>query len=212
MSAILNGSLTEALLALVPEYGATLVFAATLLSCLALPVPSSLVMLAAGAFVASGDLSAPAVLAAAFTGAVLGDQAGYWLGRCGGAPLWDRLRRRSGTAQALERAEAQLQERDLVAVYLTRWLFSPLGPYVNLLGGATRMNWLRFSLADLAGEATWVAVYVGLGIGFAAQVEAMGAALGNLAGALAAGLVTFLLGRALWRAAQEARHPPQPGP
>lgn len=67
------------------------------------------------------------------------------------------------------------------------------------------MPWARFTVADLAGEATWVAVYVGLGIGFASQIEAVGATLGNLAGALAAGLVTVLLGRALWRASRETK-------
>lgn len=197
--------MTEALLALVPIYGAWLVFAATFLSCLALPAPSSLIMLAAGAFVASGDLNAYAVLGSAYGGALLGDQLGYWVGRTGGVAIWAHLQKNQSTVSMLDKAEASLRQRDFVAVYLTRWLFSAVGPYVNLLCGATNMSWARFSLADLAGEATWVAVYVGLGIGFASQVETMGAALGNLAGALAAGLITWLLGRALWRAAREGK-------
>lgn len=197
--------MTETLLALVPTYGAWLVFAATFLSCLAIPAPSSLIMLAAGAFVASGDLNSYAILGSAYAGAVLGDQLGYWIGRTGGATIWAYLRKNKNTINMLDQAEVSLKQRDLVAVYLTRWLFSAVGPYVNLLCGATKMSWTRFTVADLAGEATWVAVYVGLGIAFASQIETLGSTLGNLAGALGAGLVTFLLGRALWRASREGK-------
>lgn len=197
--------MTETLLALVPTYGAWLVFAATFLSCLAIPVPSSLIMLAAGAFVASGDLNAYSVIGSAYAGAILGDQIGYWIGRTGGANIWAFLRKNQSTASMLDRAEDSLKQRDFVAVYLTRWLFSAVGPYVNLLCGATKMSWARFTAADLAGEATWVAVYVGLGISFASQIETLGATLGNLAGALGAGLIAFLVGRVLWRAAREGK-------
>lgn len=197
--------MTETLLALVPTYGAWLVFAATFLSCLAIPAPSSLIMLAAGAFVASGDLNAYAILGAAYAGALLGDQLGYWIGRTGGATIWAYLRKNKNTVNMLDRAEQSLKQRDFVAVYLTRWLFSAVGPYVNLLCGATKMSWARFTIADLAGEATWVAVYVGLGISFASQIETLGSTLGNVAGALGAGLVTVLLGRYLWRAAREPK-------
>ena len=91
-------------------------------------------------------------------------------------------------------------------VYLTRWLFSPLGPYVNLIAGSTGMAWLRFTIADLLGEATWVTLYVALGYGFASQIEELSDTLGNVIGALTAGTVTVMLGRALWRSRQrEAR-------
>lgn len=196
--------MSDALFQLVPEYGAGLVFLATFLSCLALPAPSSLIMLAAGAFVASGDFSGWSVVTAAFGGAVLGDQLGYWIGRKGGMPLWDAAARRPKTAGVMARAQASLHRQDILAVYFSRWLFSPLGPYVNLAGGATRMNWVRFTIADLAGEATWVGAYTGLGYGFASQIEELGDTLGNIVGALAAGLVTLLLGRALLRASREA--------
>ncbi|HSF65697.1 MAG TPA: VTT domain-containing protein [Paracoccaceae bacterium] len=191
--------MTEDLLALVADWGAWIVLASTFLSCLALPVPSSLVMLAAGAFVGSGDLSALTVVAAAFGGAVAGDQLGWWVGRVAGGRALPRLTARPGPRRMLGQARAALEARGWVTVYLTRWLFSPLGPYVNLLTGAAGMGWWRFTLADLAGEATWVAVYIGLGWAFAGQVAALGATLGNLTGALTAGVVAVLLGRRLLR-------------
>ena len=68
-------------LSLIADYGVPILFCVTFLSCLALPVPSSLLMLASGGFAATGDLSLTAVLLAAFIGAVLGDNSGYWLAR-----------------------------------------------------------------------------------------------------------------------------------
>ena len=49
--------MTEWLLGLVPQYGMYLLAVCTFASCLALPIPASMLMLAAGGFVASGDLS-----------------------------------------------------------------------------------------------------------------------------------------------------------
>ena len=83
--------MTDWLLALVPQYGVWLLAVCTFLSCLALPVPASILMLAAGGFVAAGDLSLTGSVAAALAGAVAGDQAGYFGGRWGGSGLLDRM-------------------------------------------------------------------------------------------------------------------------
>ena len=48
--------MTELVLAFAADYGVPLLFAVTFLSCLALPVPSSLLMLASGGFAAAGDM------------------------------------------------------------------------------------------------------------------------------------------------------------
>lgn len=197
--------MTEALFALVPVWGAPAIGLITFLSCLALPVPASLAMLAGGAFVAAGDLALAPVSGAALAGAVLGDQAGYAAGRFGGAGLWARLERRRGAGPLLARARAGLRARAAITVFLTRWLFSPLGPSVNLIAGATRLGWACFALAGLLGEAVWVALYVGLGRVFAGQITGLAATLGNLAGVLAAGAVAVLLARALWRARRRDR-------
>jgi len=190
--------LTDTLLALVPVYGAWLVGAITFASCLALPVPSSLALLAAGAFCATGDLSLPQVTAAALGGAVLGDQSGYLLGRRGAGWL-ERATRSAPRAHLMAEARRRLDSNAGTTVFLTRWLFSPLGPWVNLAAGATRVHWQRFAVASLAGEATWVAIYIGLGWAFAAQVDRMAELLGNLGGAMLGLLGTVLLARAVWR-------------
>jgi len=202
---------TEALLGLVPVWGVLLVATTTLLSCLALPVPASLVMMAAGGFAAAGDLVLWQVAAAAYGGAIVGDQAGFAAGRLGGAVLVARLRRRPARAAAVARAEGFIARRGGLAVFLSRWLVSPLGPYVNLLAGAAGLAWGRFTLADATGEAVWVAVYVGLGFAFAGDIMALAELMGNLSGMLAAGAVAAGLGLWLFRGGGRRRRPGKPG-
>lgn len=195
--------MTETLLRLVPEWGALLVALANFLACIALPIPASLVMLAGGAFAAAGDLPFGVIWGAGLAGAVLGDQAGYLLGRHAGGPLLQRIRARRKSGRLLQRAVDWLHERQRPAVFYSRWLVSALGPYVNLAAGAARLPWRRFAVASASGEAIWVTIYLGLGYRFSADIQALGSTLGNLGLAVAAGVVALLLGRVLWGMAQE---------
>lgn len=191
--------MTETFFAFVSSWGAPALALATFLSCLAVPMPTSLMMLAAGAFVASGDLSLAAVLAAAFFGALLGDQAGFALGRRVGAVLTEQMRRHPGRARLLAKAERAVSSGGALAVFFSRWLFSPLGPYVNALAGGAGMGWVRFSLMSLAGEAVWVSVYIGLGHAFGGQISAIAELLTNSIGFLTSGLLAGVAAMALFR-------------
>jgi membrane protein DedA with SNARE-associated domain len=191
--------MTETFFTLVSDWGAPALALATFLSCLALPVPTSLMMLAAGAFVATGDLSAGGVVGAALGGALLGDQAGYQVGRLGGTVLRARLGQKPTRARLIAGAEARMNQSGGVAVFLSRWLFSPLGPYINLIAGGTRMGWARFTLPAALGEVVWVVVYVGIGYAFGSNLAAIGDFLGNLVGLATSLALATLLGRALWR-------------
>lgn len=186
--------MTDWLLAAVPTYGPWLVGVVTFLSCLALPVPASILMLTAGGFAAVGDLVLWQVAAAALVGAVAGDQAGYWAARLGGAGLLARLPTGAKRAELLARTTALVAAKGMLAVFLTRWLLSPLGPYANLVTGATRFGWGLFTLAGAAGEAVWVGLYTGAGYAFAGNLTAASAFAGSILGFLAAGAVAAGLG------------------
>ena len=185
--------MTDWLLALVPHYGVWLLAACTFCSCLALPIPASLMMLAAGGFVAAGDLSLGASLGGALSGAILGDQTGYFGGRWGGAGLVARLGSR---AAPLARATDLLARRGGLAVFFSRWLVSALGPYMNLAAGAAGQPWAIFTLWGVLGEGCWVTLYVGLGYSFTGNLEAASAMAMDLLGFFAAGALA--LGLAVW--------------
>ena len=188
--------MTDWLLALVPQYGLWLLAATTFFSCLALPFPASIMMLTAGGFVAAGDLALLPTLAAAAGGGIAGDQLGFWAGRKFGSPLLDRVRRDPARDKLLQKAVAMLEAKGIVAVFLTRWLFSPLGPWVNLVTGSTGYGWHRFTAAGVAGEAVWSGLYVGMGYGFAGNITAASDMLGSVLGILAGGATAVILG--LW--------------
>lgn len=184
-------------LAAVPTYGPWLLAVVTFLSCLALPVPASLLMLTAGGFAAAGDLALWQLAGGAVAGAVAGDQTGYWIARKGGAGLLDRMA--SGTrAKLLHRATAFIAARGSIAVFLSRWLVSPLGPYANFVTGATRFGWVPFTIAGVLGELLWVGLYVGAGYAFGGNLEAATQFAGSILGLMAAGTVALGLGWWLW--------------
>lgn len=187
--------MTETLLALIPAYGLWFMGVVTYLSCFGIPVPTSLLLLAAGGFVASGDFVPWQVAATSYIGAVLGDQSGYLTGRLGRGVL-TRLKGHPTHGKMVSRATDYVQRRGGVAVFLSRWLLSPLGPYVNLAGGAAHLAHHRFTLASAAGEALWVAGYLTLGFTFADDIVALADMLGSASGLLAA--LAVLLGAGLW--------------
>lgn len=203
--------MTDWLLALVPQYGLWLLAATTFFSCLALPFPASIMMLTAGGFVAAGDLALLPTFAAAAGGGIAGDQFGFWAGRKIGTPLLDRVRRDPARDKLLKKAVVMLEAKGIVAVFLTRWLFSPLGPWVNLVTGSTGYGWHRFTAAGVAGEAVWSGLYVGMGYGFAGNITAASDMLGSVLGILAGGAAVVVLG--LWlRSALKAQRMAQPKP
>jgi membrane-associated protein len=157
---------------------------------------------------AAGDLVMWQTFGAAAGGAIAGDQVGYWAGRGFGSGLLARLRADPAREKLLSKAVTFMEQKGVVAVYLTRWLFSPLGPWVNLTAGSTGYGWPRFCLAGIAGEATWAGIYVGMGYAFAGNVEAASSLLGSVLGVVAGVAAVLILGYWLFTSQRSA---PAPG-
>jgi membrane protein DedA with SNARE-associated domain len=98
----------------------------------------------------------------------------------------------------MDRAQAELSRRALVAVIAGRFPLSALGPWINLAAGATRVDWGRFSLGVALGDTVWVGVYLVGGYFFADRVKAMGTTMTSVLIALALLTVAGFLGRRLW--------------
>mgnify|MGYP005995768047 CR=1 FL=1 len=188
--------MTDSIFALVTTYGYLGVFVCAYLSCLLVPVPTSLMMLAGGALAASGDISAPILLMSAFTGAVLGDQTGYFIGRKFGRRTLKRWARAPALARVIARAEKTVDDRGGIGVFFSTWLVAPLGPYVNVVAGAGGLPWARFTIADILGEAIWVNLYIWLGFAFAGSLTLVAEVVGDVMGLIAALLIAA--SAALW--------------
>lgn len=204
--------MTETLLALVPTYGSWLVLFSLLLSCLALPVPSSILVMTAGGFAASGDLVLWQVQTMAFIGFVVGDQIAYALAKTGGRPLIARLRHRPGADRLFGRAQLLLDRHGLLAVFLSRTVLSPLGPYLGYLSGFLGLSWLSFTLAAVVGAVCWCIGYSLLGYVFATQIAQIASLIGNVIGFLVGGCLVAAAVWYLWRSwrSEQAAAGPQP--
>lgn len=191
------------MMAMLADHAGWALLVVTFLSCLVLPVPTSVLMVAAGGLVAAGDLGWEVALATPFAGAVAGDQAGYWLGRRGGSALTAWLARQPARAAAGARARDLIVQRCAGAVFLTRWLLAPLGPYVNVACGMAGVSWARFSVPAVAGKAVWVGLYVGVGFSVAGNIMAAGRTIGPVP--LVAVLLIALVAAAYWLRQAQAR-------
>ena len=197
--------MSDTLLALVATWGGYAVAISAFLSCLLIPIPTALVMLAGGAFAAAGDLSLTAVLAAGWVGAVLGDQAGYRIGRAFGPALERLAARRRKSEVAYGKARRLVSERGAYAVFFSTWALAPLGPYVNFAAGAGGLGVLRFTLWDAAGEAIWVGFYVLMGHAFSAEITQLASLFSDAAGFVVAAFGVVVLGVMLVRRFRENR-------
>jgi membrane protein DedA with SNARE-associated domain len=199
--------MTDTLLALVPTYGLWLILGSVWLSCLALPIPSSMLVMAAGGFAASGDLTYWQVIAAAVAGFVAGDQAAYHLAHWGGPSLLARARRRPGMAGMVARAETLLDRRGVGAVFLSRTIVSPLGPYLGYLSGALGLRWIAFTVAAVLGAVCWATAYTTLGYLFADQITQIATIISNFGGLVIGAVLALGTGawlRSSWKAHQAA--------
>lgn len=199
--------MADTLLALIPTYGVWLILGALLLSCLAVPIPSSILVMAGGAFASAGDMGLWQVQLAAFCGFITGDQLAYNIARAGGSRFIERLRDRPKVAPILLRAEGLLARHGAMAVFISRTLLSPLGPYTGYLSGALRLHWGHFTIASVCGAVCWCLTYSLLGYFFADRVNQMASMLGNAIGFIV--MTTFVVGLswylvARWRAEKDA--------
>lgn len=172
--------LSDSLLSWIIIYGPSMLFIALLLGALGVPVPGTFLVLASGAFVRQGVLDLSGAVSLGLLGVMLGDTLSYGLGRFVRGPLL----RRFGRSPAWQKAESNLLQRGGLAVYLTRWLLTPIAVPTNLVAGSTGYSFPRFVAYDLAGELTWLLLFGGAGYAFSSQWEALSELISNFSGVL----------------------------
>jgi membrane-associated protein len=196
--------MTDQLLALLALYGLPALFGLLAVAAAGVPIPVTLLLILAGSFVAQGELSLWAVLALGSAGAIFGDQIGYCVGRWGGRGLIRRITRRVHGDANIHRAEAFTKRWGGAGVFFSRWLVTPLGPWLNLTSGMTGYSWPHFLLWDVLGEVVWVVLYVMLGKFFSDRVQELADLAGSLTWVMVGVLAILVLG---WKLRQYFRSP-----
>jgi membrane protein DedA with SNARE-associated domain len=202
-------NITDQVLAALLVYGLPVLFGVILICSVGVPFPISLMLVAAGSFVEQGEMKLWQVIAVASVGAVLGDQIAYGLSRWGGRRLINRLSRKIGGEAKIKQAEALTKRWSGAGIFLSRWLITALGPWVNVASGIAAYPWRRFLFWDVLGEVLWVILYVGIGYAFSNRVQAIAEILGNLSWVIVGLIVTVILG---WQVVQYVHPKPEPDP
>jgi membrane protein DedA with SNARE-associated domain len=135
------------------------------------PLPGETALVASGVLASQGKLNVAAVIAVASLAAILGDNAGYWIGRKGGRKLLERWSIVSRHAQkVLSRAERIFAKHGGKTVFFGRFI-AILRITAAWMAGISHMPWWRFLLFNAAGGILW-ATAVGLVAYFAGAAAA----------------------------------------
>ena len=190
-----NMNLTDQLLSALLLYGLPAIFGVTLIAAVGAPLPTNLMLIAAGSFVEQNEMSMWHVTIVACMAAVLGDQIGYGLSRWGGRRLLARISRKIGGEAKLRKTEA-LAKRwgGGTGIFFSRWLVTSLGPWINVTSGIADYPWRRFIFWVVLGDVIWVVLYVMLGYIFSDRVQAIADVLGYLAWVILGLIVSVVLG------------------
>ena len=115
-------------------YGIWALGLATLAGALGVPVPTSMLVIAAGALARQGVLDWQWAVALAVLGAIAGDSVSYLMGRFGARLAPQRVQCNG----AWRRAQTTFERWGGLAVFLSRFLLLPLALPINLMAGRRR--------------------------------------------------------------------------
>ena len=198
--------MTDQILSWLSLYGVAALFGILMIASAGVPFPVTLLLVAAGSFTNQGEMTLWHVLLSGSCGAIAGDQLGFGLARWRGRTLIKWLTDRIGGAEKIEKAESFTQKWGGAGIFFSRWLFTPLGPWINITSGIAGYSWPRFLLWDVLGEILWVVLYVLLGYFFSDRVQEVAELLGDLKWVTLGAVVAIVAG---WKSIQYFRAPDQ---
>jgi len=185
------------------------------LESMGIPAPGETVLVAAAIWAgARRDLDITGVIAAASAGAILGDSAGYWIGRTLGFRLLAHHGRRIGlTTERLKLGQYLFLRYGGSIVFFGRFV-ALLRTLAALLAGVNQMSWPRFLLFNVTGGIVWATVFGLGGYLFGQTIRDFGGAisLALLAGGAVAAVAGFLFVRRHERQLSAAAERALPGP
>ena len=147
---------------LLNTWGYGVVFAAMVLESAGLPLPGETVTLLGGYAAGSGHLNLAGVIAAASSGAMVGDSIGYWVGRRAGWPLLLRVGRwLRQSPEQMEMLRLQFLTHAGKSVLLGRFV-AVLRVLAGPMAGAVGMPYGRFLVFNCTGALLWATTMVSL--------------------------------------------------
>ena len=151
------------LLSYFEQYGYWVVFLGVMLENAGIPVPGETILLAAGFFAEQGKFNLWEVMAIAAAGAVLGDNAGYYIGHKIGRATLERYGKYIGlTPHRISHMERYFESHGDKTILVARFI-TGLRVFAALLAGSSRMQWRTFAIFNMLGAVLWSFGFVFLG-------------------------------------------------
>ncbi len=145
--------------AFIATYGYFAVFFLVALESAGVPVPGETALVSAAVFAATGSLNIVLVVFSAAAAAVLGDNAGYWVGREFGFPLIYRYGRYIRVDEGrLKVAQYLFQRHGGKIVFFGRFV-AILRAFAAFLAGVNRLPWPRFLVFNALGGVVWATLF-----------------------------------------------------
>jgi membrane protein DedA with SNARE-associated domain len=146
----------------ISTYGYLAVFIIVGLESAGVPMPGETALVSAAIFAGQGALDIKWVIACAVAAAILGDNAGYWVGREFGFPLVLKYGRYIHLDEGrLKLGQYLFQRHGGKIVFFGRFV-AMLRAFAALLAGINRLEWARFFLFNALGAVVWASLF-GLG-------------------------------------------------
>jgi membrane protein DedA with SNARE-associated domain len=188
-----NIDISSLVLSWMATYGAPMVAGMLFFGGLGIPLPSTLIVIASGAFMRQNLLDLYSTPVLGYLGTIAGDLSLYGLGFF--ASTW--IEKRFGQTSAWKNAHTLFERRGGLAIFLTRWLLTAIAFPITLIAGSSGYHFRKFIFFVLLGELTWVLLYGGLGYAFGTEWELISDFISNFSGfaigALAMGIGIYLL-------------------
>ncbi len=145
---------------IIMAYGYAAVAAIVALECIGIPLPGEIILIAAAVYAGStGHLNVGLVIAAAAGGAIIGNIAGFAIGRRFGHPLLLRYGAYIGLTDCRIKIGQYLFLRHGAKVVLLARFVAVLRSIGGILAGANRMPWRPFLVANAIGAVAWAVLY-----------------------------------------------------
>src|SRR6185312_14572801 len=202
--------LHENFLQLFRTYGYGLLFLVVGLESLGVPVPGETALVAAAALAARGHMKIALVVAVAAAAAIIGDAAGYWIGRRGGIAFV----RRFGTFFRMDDAKLAhvrrfFERHGAKTVFFGRFI-ALLRTWAALFAGMGEMPYAQFTLYNASGGIIWAAVFGTVGYLFGRNLVRIQNIVGDASWALAAVIVVAGVALWIWRRRRASAMPREP--
>jgi membrane-associated protein len=181
--------MSEYLLTQVINYGAPLLGIVVFIGGLGIPLPCTVLVIAAGAFAREGILPWHSTALISIVSVVTGDAISYSFGYYSREKVLERF---SNTPR-WKQAEESFRKWGPLSIFFSRFLVTAIALPVNLTSGTTRYPFRKWLTYDAAGEIVWILGYGGLGYLFGSQWELVSEFLSNFGG-VALGLLIFAIG------------------